>query len=114
MLNYAMRGVEAHGKKRPALLHQRLGKPRLIWELLARGASKIDKAAAYRLKIDLHVVKSENPKAVESALECLRLFGIDIPAHPTCEQVDAAYETVWNNLAETPIERRRTCRVAGA
>ena len=76
----------------------------LISELLARGASKIDKAAAYRLKIDLHVVKSENPKAVESALECLRLFGIDIPAHPTREQVDAEYEKVWNNLGERPIE----------
>jgi predicted ATPase len=37
---------------------------RLISELLARGASKIDKAAAYRLKIDLHVMRSENPKAV--------------------------------------------------
>ena len=55
----------------------------LVSELLARGASKIDKAAAYRLKIDLHVMKSENPKGVESALECLRLFGIEMPAHPT-------------------------------
>ena len=64
----------------------------LISELLARGASKIDKAAAYRLKIHLHVMKSENPKAVESALECLRLFGIEMPAHPTREQVDAEYD----------------------
>ncbi len=70
----------------------------LISELPARGASKIDKAAAYRLKIDLHVMKSENLKGVESALECLRLFGIEIPAHPTPEQVDAEYEKVWNNL----------------
>jgi tetratricopeptide (TPR) repeat protein len=55
----------------------------LILELLARSASKIDKAAAYRLKIDLHVMKSEYPKAVESALECLRLFGIDAAASGT-------------------------------
>ena len=33
----------------------------LIGELLQRAASKIDKAAAYRLKIDLHVVKSDFP-----------------------------------------------------
>ena len=76
----------------------------LLSELLARGASKIDKAAAYRLKIDLHVVKSETPKSVESALECLRLFGIEIPTHPTREQVDAEYQKVWNNLGERPIE----------
>jgi PAS domain S-box-containing protein len=76
----------------------------LIAELLARGASNIDKAAAYRLKIDLHVLKSENPKGVESALECLRLFGIEMPAHPTHEQVDAEYEKVWKNLGERQIE----------
>ena len=76
----------------------------LISELPARGASNIDKAAAYRLKIDLHVMKSENVKGVESALECLRLFGIEIPAHPTPEQVDAEYEKVWTNLGERSIE----------
>ncbi|HEY6834287.1 MAG TPA: PAS domain S-box protein, partial [Pseudolabrys sp.] len=76
----------------------------LISELLTRAASKIDKAAAYRLKINLHVIKSEIPKGVESALECLRLFGIDMPAHPTREQVDAEYEKVWTNLGERPIE----------
>src|SRR5271169_5629070 len=76
----------------------------LISELLAKGASTIDKAAAYRLKISLHVMRSENPEGVESALECLRLFGIEIPAHPTREQVAAEYEKVWNNLGERPIE----------
>ena len=39
-----------------------------------------------------------------SALACLRLFGIDIPAHPTWEQVQAEYETVWRNLEGRPIE----------
>src|SRR6267378_8103368 len=71
---------------------------RLIEELLRRGASRIDKAAAYRIKIDLHVVKSENAQAIDSALECLRLFGIDMPAHPTSEQVHAEYESVWRSL----------------
>ena len=49
-------------------------------------------------------MKSENPQAVTSALTCLRLFGIDIPAHPTWEQVQAEYETVWRNLDGRPIE----------
>jgi predicted ATPase len=73
-------------------------------ELLQRAASKIDQATAYRLKVQLHIVESENAQAVDSALTCLRLFGIDIPAHPTSEQVQSEYESVGQNLNERPIE----------
>jgi PAS domain S-box-containing protein len=76
----------------------------LIGELLQRGTSKVDQAAAYHLKAVLHTVKSENVQAVASALTCLRLFGIDIPPHPTWEQVQAEYETVWQTLNGRPIE----------
>jgi len=77
---------------------------RLIVELLQRGASKVDQAAVSRLKVQSHVMKSENKRAVASALTCLRLFGIDLPAHPTREQVQAEYETVWETLNGRPIE----------
>jgi PAS domain S-box-containing protein len=76
----------------------------LIEELLQRGASKVDQAAAYHLKILLHTVKSENAQAVAIALTCLRLFSIDLPAHPTWEQVQAEYETIWQSLDGRPIE----------
>jgi PAS domain S-box-containing protein len=76
----------------------------LIGELLQRGASKVDQAAAYHLKVLLHTVKSENAQAVAIALKCLRLFGIDIPKHLTWEQVQAEYETVWQTLDGRPIE----------
>ena len=76
----------------------------LIVELLERAASKVDEAAAYHLKVQLHIVKGEYPQAVASALTCLRLFGIDIPAHPTWEQVQAEYETIWQTLKGRPIE----------
>jgi PAS domain S-box-containing protein len=76
----------------------------LIGELLSRAASKIDQAAVYRVKVLLHTVKSENPQAVESALTCLRVFGIDLPAHPTLEQVQAEYETLWQTLNGRPLE----------
>jgi predicted ATPase len=77
---------------------------RLIAGLLQRGASKVDKAAAYHLKIQLQEVKSENTQAVDSALTCLRLFGIDIQAHPTQEQVQAECETLWQTLDGRSIE----------
>ncbi len=76
----------------------------LIVELLQRGASKVDEAAVYHLKVLLHTVKSESAQAVATALTCLRLFGTDIPAHPTWEQVQSEYETVWQNLNGRPIE----------
>jgi PAS domain S-box-containing protein len=76
----------------------------LIMELLRRGTSKVDKAAVYHLKVHLQIVKGEYPQAVDSALACLRLFGIDIPAHPTWEQAEAEYETLWRNLNGRPIE----------
>jgi PAS domain S-box-containing protein len=76
----------------------------LIVELLQRGESKVDQASAYHLKILLHIMKSENAQAVPTALTCLRLLGIDIPAHPTQAQVQAEYETIWENLNGRPIE----------
>jgi PAS domain S-box-containing protein len=75
-----------------------------IVELLRRAVSKIDQAALYQLKVQFHVAKSENPQAVDSALTCLRLFGIDLPAHPTPEQVQAEYEAVWQTLNGRTIE----------
>ena len=77
---------------------------RLIGELLRRGTSKVDQAAAYHLKVLLHTVKSENAQAVAVALTCLRLFSIDIAAHPTWEQVQVEYEKTWQNLGKRSIE----------
>jgi PAS domain S-box-containing protein len=76
----------------------------LIVELLQRGASKVDQAAAYHLKVRFHIMKSELQQALAAALACLRLFGIDLPPHPTLEQVGAEYETVWQTLNGRPIE----------
>jgi PAS domain S-box-containing protein len=76
----------------------------LIVELLQRAASNVEFARASCLKVDLHVMKGKHPLAIDSALTCLRLFGIDLPAHPTWEQVQAEYETVWQTLNGRPIE----------
>jgi PAS domain S-box-containing protein len=77
---------------------------RLIVDLLQHAASKVDEASTYSLKVVLHTLKTENAQAVDGALSCLRLFGIDIPAHPTQAQVQAEYETVWQILNGRPIE----------
>src|SRR5260370_7944064 len=76
----------------------------LIAELIERAASKAHKAAAYRLRNDLRIMKSAYREAVGSALECLRLFGIEMQEHPTWEQVHDEYEKVWRNLGARSIE----------
>jgi predicted ATPase/signal transduction histidine kinase/GAF domain-containing protein len=76
----------------------------LLPELLQRAAPKVHQAAVYDLKVRLHTVQGEYPQAVENALACLRLFGIDLPAHPSSEEVEAEYQTIWRNLNERSIE----------
>jgi PAS domain S-box-containing protein len=71
---------------------------RLISEVLQKARSKLDKAAAYRLWVQLCVFKTQNGQAVDIALECLGLFGIEMPPHPTLQQVQNEYEEVWKNL----------------
>jgi predicted ATPase/signal transduction histidine kinase len=76
----------------------------LIVELLRRAASNAEFADASCLQVNLHVLTGEHSRAVDSALSCLRRFGIDLPAHPTPEQVQAEYETVRHTLGGRPIE----------
>jgi predicted ATPase/signal transduction histidine kinase/GAF domain-containing protein len=76
----------------------------LIAELLPRAATRVDEAGVYNLKVQLHVMKAENQHAAATALTCLRGFGIDMPAHPTQEQVQTEYETLWQVLDARPIE----------
>jgi PAS domain S-box-containing protein len=76
----------------------------LIEGLLLQAKSKVDEAAVYHLKVHLHLLKSEIQHTVDTALACLRGFGIDIPVHPTQEQVQAEYEAVWYVLNGRTIE----------
>jgi PAS domain S-box-containing protein len=76
----------------------------LIGELLYRAVSKVDQAAAYHLKVQSHVLRSENQQAVDSALSCVSSFGIELPAHPTWEQVEAEYDMLWRTIDGRPIE----------
>jgi hypothetical protein len=82
----------------------------LIVDLLQRAASDVEFADASCLKINLHVLTGEHPVAIDSAIACLRRFGIDLPAHPTLEQVRAEYETAWQALNGRPIESLSICR----
>jgi predicted ATPase/signal transduction histidine kinase/tRNA A-37 threonylcarbamoyl transferase component Bud32 len=77
---------------------------RLFPVLLQHARSRIDKVAVYRVKIDTHTTEGKDGKAIESALECLQMFGIDMSPHPSAAEVEAAYQEVWRNLGTQRIE----------
>ncbi|MGK3999584.1 trifunctional serine/threonine-protein kinase/ATP-binding protein/sensor histidine kinase [Sorangium sp. So ce1024] len=77
---------------------------RLVDELLERARTRVDKAAVYRLKSDIHVASSENEAAVASILAGLDLFGMHMPAHPSWDEVAAANEEVTALLGDRPVE----------
>ncbi|HUN77126.1 MAG TPA: AAA family ATPase [Steroidobacteraceae bacterium] len=76
----------------------------VIEQLLPRSASKIDGAAVYCLKVQLHVIESEHQQAVTTALMCLRGFGIDLPEHPTEQDIEAESDAVSHALGGRSIE----------
>jgi PAS domain S-box-containing protein len=77
---------------------------RMIAPLLERAGTGVDKAAVYRLEVELHVVRSENEAAVESGLAALRLLGIEFPQHPSWSDIEREYDDIWRNLKGRPIE----------
>ena len=77
----------------------------LIAELLPRGASKVDEAAVYHLKVRLHTLKSENARSCGQLRSHACACSASTCRHiPTQEQVQAEYETVWQILDGRPIE----------
>src|SRR6185295_8478201 len=77
---------------------------RLVAMLLVRGQSKIHRAAAYRLRMILGVMLGDMTLAIRTALECLEMFGMELPEHPTPEQVHAEYDDFRRILGDRPIE----------
>lgn len=72
--------------------------------LLARARTNMDKSKIYHIKISLHITKGENDIAVASGIECLKLFGITLSAHPTRDEMLKDYNLVWSTLGDRSIE----------
>jgi predicted ATPase len=76
----------------------------LVEVLLIKARSKIDHAEICRLRIMLQLRQGNYAPAIYLALECLRTFGVDLPASPTPEQVRVEYEEMRQALGGRPIE----------
>lgn len=82
----------------------------LVGELVVMAQTDLELAAVYRLKVELHVVNSENRAAVEESLTALHRLGVTLEEHPTREAALAACERVRTRMENQPLEslaRRR-------
>ncbi len=77
---------------------------RLLGPLKEQAKRRIDKAAVYRVLVDLHVTKSENKEAITAALECLDLFSVHMMHHPGRAEVEKEYVRIQALLGPRSIE----------
>lgn len=70
--------------------------------LLEMSSLKNDRAAAYRLKTEIHLRRSEIELAVETALQGLGEFGLPIQPRPLEQECAAAYREVRRMLGKDP------------
>jgi predicted ATPase/signal transduction histidine kinase len=68
------------------------------------GRSRAERAAVYRLAIDVQMVRSRPAAALDVGLACLRLFDVHLPAHPDPREVEAESEAIWRNLNGRSID----------
>jgi len=77
---------------------------RLFDALLTHARTRLEKANIHRVVVDIHTANVEIEQAIARGLGALRLFGIDIPRHPSRKEVTREYDAIWKNLDGRPIE----------
>lgn len=77
---------------------------RLCKTLVEHARTRVDSAAAYRIQIQLATAQVDNTRAVDVALACLRMLGVDLPRDPTNEDLLAEVGWVREKLKDRAIE----------
>src|SRR5262249_40211863 len=74
-------------------------------ELVAtRARTNLDRAAAYRLKQEVHIARGQFPESANTGLACLAVLGIHLPAHPTWAEVLEERDRVERLLGDRSVE----------
>lgn len=71
----------------------------LVDELLAGTATLIGRSEACRLRVEIQLRRGQYRAAVDTALDGLRAFGIDLPATPSIALCDEAHAAIGQLLA---------------
>ncbi len=71
---------------------------------LQNARTRADKAACFRLRIEVYTTNGEVEKVVGSLLECVALFGIGLEPHPPADTVREQYAKVMRCIGSRSIE----------
>lgn len=66
--------------------------------ILGHATTAIEKCAAHCTRIQMHIMKVEPHLSVQAGLECLKLFGVDMPANPEPAAVRDRIVSILNSL----------------
>ncbi|MFN6997484.1 MAG: PAS domain-containing protein, partial [Aquincola tertiaricarbonis] len=97
----ALRLMQAHAEFLAG--HPARAEP-LLLALIHDAPDAVAHAAATRVLMSLQVMASRYADAVQAALACLDRFGLRMPAHPTQQAVQQAYDDVQARLSARPLE----------
>lgn len=77
---------------------------RLVNVLLESSKSNVDKATAYGILMALYLKRFNIGDCLTTGLEALKLFGIELSASPTEEEVTAEFARVRGLVGDRPVE----------
>ena len=86
---------------------------RLATGLLARAASRLERAKLHRLLVDVHTRRGNLDLALDSASQCLALYAVELPSHPSAAHVQTHEDAMRAQIANRSLdELRRLPRVS--
>ncbi len=77
----------------------------LLQIIFSHTKTSVDRVQAYALNIYLYVTQGAITLARDTGLESLTELGVVLPAHPSDEMVQAAYQEVLDLVGDRPIEQ---------
>jgi predicted ATPase len=77
---------------------------RLVQSALVNAQSRLERALCHRVGIDLHTTRGEMMAALEDAIDCLRLYGLQLTPHPAVDEVEAVGREVAERLGSRSPE----------
>eukprot|EP01114_Cavostelium_apophysatum_P015916 TRINITY_DN4436_c0_g1_i5.p1 TRINITY_DN4436_c0_g1~~TRINITY_DN4436_c0_g1_i5.p1 ORF type:complete len:2041 (+),score=455.37 TRINITY_DN4436_c0_g1_i5:90-6212(+) len=76
---------------------------KIVQVLMEKARTTIDKSKVYEVKCHHYITLMNYLKVCEMAIECLQLFGINVPLSPTSEQLVDLSAEIKNLLSERPL-----------
>jgi predicted ATPase len=84
------------------------GKLEVVEQLLAvagaNARTRLERALCRRIEVDLHTTAGRSMEALETAIDCLRMYDLQLTPHPALEQVEEAERLLWERLGDRPLE----------